>query len=172
MQSSLVLLISSLAFCTAGPLAVNLNDQAAVDLGSYDRARFELVETFHPLQIASAVSNDQIAEAIRAKAAGVRQQTDQQVAISIETPTEFTSPNRPERLAFGEWTEWTAWSICQNGEKSRVRTCVSRRPALKVVCHGESIEIAKCFVNAAEGHVAVASDPWSIEREISGDFKA
>ncbi|CAI2353428.1 unnamed protein product [Caenorhabditis sp. 36 PRJEB53466] len=163
------ILLALLPLITAVPVAVNIDDQAAVNLGSYDRARFELVETFHPLQLASAVTNDQIAE-VRAKAAGVKQN---EAAISIELPTTQISGNSariPERLAFGEWTEWTAWSVCQNGERSRVRTCVSRRPALRVVCHGDAIEIEKCYVNAGEGHTRVAADPWSIEREISGDF--
>ncbi|CAP29114.2 Protein CBG09484 [Caenorhabditis briggsae] len=161
--------LALLPLITALPVSVNIDDQAAVNLGAYDRARFDLVETFHPLQPASAVSNDQIAE-VRAKAAGVKQN---EASISIDLPTQILSGNlarTPERLAFGEWTEWTAWSVCQNGERSRVRTCVSRRPALRVVCHGDAIEIEKCYVDAGEGHIPVAADPWSIEREISGDF--
>ncbi|CAB3398926.1 unnamed protein product [Caenorhabditis bovis] len=164
------LLLAILPIVIASPVVVNIDDQSAVNLGSYDRARFDLGETFHPLQPASAVTDDQIASALRAKAAGVK---NNEAIISIDVPTQtFGAPGLPERLAFGEWTEWTAWTTCQNGERSRVRTCVSRRPALRVVCHGESIEIEKCYVDAGEGHIPVAADPWSIEREISGDFKA
>uniref|UniRef100_A0A8R1DTH7 Uncharacterized protein n=1 Tax=Caenorhabditis japonica TaxID=281687 RepID=A0A8R1DTH7_CAEJA len=162
------ILFALLPLLSSAPVSVNIDDQDAVNLGAYDRARFELVETFHPLQPASAVTNDQIAE-VRARAAGVKQN---EAAISIELPMAQIGgvSTTPERLAFGEWTEWTNWSVCQNGERSRVRTCVSRRPALRVVCHGEAIEIEKCYVDAGEGHIPVASDPWSIEREISGDF--
>ncbi|VDP51332.1 unnamed protein product [Heligmosomoides polygyrus] len=57
------------------------------------------------------------------------------------------------------------------GERSRVRACSSKRAAFRIVCHGDAKETQKCF-STTESRTPVAEDPWSIEREISGDFKA
>ncbi|KAK6043837.1 hypothetical protein COOONC_18657 [Cooperia oncophora] len=73
-------------------------------------------------------------------------------------------------LVFGEWSQWTEWTPCINGERSRVRACSSKRAALRIVCHGSAKEVQRCF-SMVETHVPVAEDPWSIEREISGNFK-
>ncbi|CAD6197984.1 unnamed protein product [Caenorhabditis auriculariae] len=167
------LLIPAIVFAAPSPVSVQIDNPEAVDVGSYDRARFSLTESFQPLHAASAANEDQVQAALRQRVAGVK---NNEATIEIALPTVEVSNesqrNVPERLAFGEWTEWTAWSQCQNGEKSRVRTCVSRRLALRVVCHGESIEIQKCFVSASNNSIPVAKDPWTIEREISGDFRA
>ncbi|PAV85258.1 hypothetical protein WR25_18534 isoform B [Diploscapter pachys] len=74
----------------------------------------------------------------------------------------------PESVVYGQWSVWSAYTPCSNGERTRVRTCLSRKYALKVICHGVSIEVQRCF-SSAETHVPVAQDPYSIEKEISGD---
>ncbi|KAE9413236.1 hypothetical protein Angca_002041, partial [Angiostrongylus cantonensis] len=57
------------------------------------------------------------------------------------------------------------------GERSRVRSCSAKIPALRIVCHGEAKEVRKCF-STQDQQVPVAKDPWTIEREITGDFKS
>ncbi|PAV79051.1 hypothetical protein WR25_17836 [Diploscapter pachys] len=46
----------------------------------------------------------------------------------------------PESVVYGQWSAWSAYTPCSNGERTRVRTCLSRKYALKVICHGVSIE--------------------------------
>ncbi|VDL79402.1 unnamed protein product [Nippostrongylus brasiliensis] len=82
----------------------------------------------------------------------------------------LASHQPPLRLVFGEWSAWSQWTPCVGGERSRIRACSSKRAALRIVCHGDAKETQKCF-SAVDSYVPVAEDPWTIEREISGDFK-
>ncbi|CAI4222697.1 unnamed protein product [Auanema sp. JU1783] len=159
------------------PILVTIDTDASksLHLGPYDRTRFDLIETFHPLQTASVARADQIALLKqKAQAQGVKVSEGQ---VGSDAPAKdgevLLHASKPEqvqeRVVFGEYTPWTAWTGCVNGERSRVRTCVSKRPGLKIVCHGPNKEVQNCF-STEEHFTAVAADPWTIEKEINGDF--
>ncbi|VDM59524.1 unnamed protein product, partial [Angiostrongylus costaricensis] len=128
------------------------------DAGPYDRTRFDLVEQFHPLQTAS-VAKEYLQE-LRRRIEGVKSfLSEPMLAFSLSG------------LAFGDWSTWSTWTPCVGGERSRVRSCSAKIPALRIVCHGEAKEVRKCF-STQDQQVPVANDPWTIEREITGDFKS
>ncbi|RCN52984.1 thrombospondin type 1 domain protein [Ancylostoma caninum] len=159
---------------------IQTDTSKSFDVGPYDRTRFDLVEQFHPLQTASVATGEHLQELRRRVAAGVKsvqptESTEEAVAVNAAVHDGSTdeSAETPSllRLVFGEWSAWSEWTPCVAGERSRVRACSSRRPALRVICHGDAKEVQKCF-STMDHQIPVASDPWTIEREISGDFKA
>ncbi|CAJ0588251.1 unnamed protein product [Cylicocyclus nassatus] len=158
---------------------IETDPSKSFDVGPYDRTRFDLVEQFHPLQTASVATGEQLLE-VKRRVAGVKSHQPrfamQDTAFddsSVGNDGEALSPTEsPDviRLVFGEWSAWSDWTPCMSGERSRVRACSSRRPALRVVCHGDAKETQRCFYSPLDAQIPVAKDPWTIEREISGDF--
>nr|CDJ91355.1 Hypothetical protein CBG09484 [Haemonchus contortus] len=176
-----VLLPYAIAAPESSPVHITIETDPSKSfyVGPYDRTRIDLIEEFHPLQTASVAQGAQLQE-LRRRAAGVKSVNNQPTLVEA-SPVDFEmndrdavsseSSSKPQRIVFGEWSNWTEWTSCIAGERSRVRSCNSRRPALRIVCHGPAKEVQRCF-SMIETHVPVAEDPWSIEREISGNFKA
>uniref|UniRef100_A0AC35UHD2 Aldo_ket_red domain-containing protein n=1 Tax=Rhabditophanes sp. KR3021 TaxID=114890 RepID=A0AC35UHD2_9BILA len=61
------------------------------------------------------------------------------------------------------WLSWSQWSQCVNGERTRIRACL--RMGLEP-CFGSNVMVEKCLASA-NVPIAMAHDPWSIEKEIS-----
>ncbi|WKY12265.1 hypothetical protein Q1695_003666 [Nippostrongylus brasiliensis] len=161
-------------------IQVETDASKSFHLGPYDRTRFDLVEQFHPLQTASLANGDRLKE-LKKRVEGVKSVQPEPAIIEENFNAEEIAPQDgmtaplashqpPLRLVFGEWSAWSQWTPCVGGERSRIRACSSKRAALRIVCHGDAKETQKCF-SAVDSYVPVAEDPWTIEREISGDFK-
>ncbi|KAK6757525.1 hypothetical protein RB195_015378 [Necator americanus] len=143
-------------------------------LGPYDRTRFDLIEQFHPLQTAALATGEQLkrrAEGVKSVQPQPTEESEADSPLHDGSTDHATQTSGLLRLVFGEWSAWSEWTPCMAGERSRVRACSSRRPALRVICHGDAKEVQKCF-STFDAQIPVAKDPWTIEREISGDFKA
>ncbi|CAJ0576984.1 unnamed protein product, partial [Mesorhabditis spiculigera] len=77
------------------------------------------------------------------------------------------APAAENGVVLGEYLEWGSWLACKDGERVRMRVCVSRRAARNIRCEGPSKESQACF-STDETNIPVMTDPWMIEREISG----
>ncbi|KAK6025031.1 thrombospondin type 1 domain protein [Ostertagia ostertagi] len=145
---------------------IDTNPSKSFYVGPYDRTRIDLVEQGTTSRIEKEGCWRKISQkrANDWEASSIDAESRDDSEVFTETST------FPQRLVFGEWSHWTEWTPCMNGERSRIRACSSKRPALRIVCHGEAKEVQRCF-SMVEAHIPVAEDPWSIEREISGNFK-
>ncbi|GMT10695.1 hypothetical protein PFISCL1PPCAC_28579, partial [Pristionchus fissidentatus] len=147
------------------------NGAKGLNVGSGDRAQFNLAEQYVPLSRAGKAVGD--LDALRVRLAGVKNVQREQAPNSIvDAPEDFfeavDAPNfpTPVKLMDGEWQEWMSWSGCSNGFRTRIRACVASKPAWRVQCAGDAKESTPCFDTIKK--TAVASDPWTIEKEITG----
>ncbi|CAJ0960668.1 unnamed protein product, partial [Mesorhabditis belari] len=152
-------------------------------LGPYDRTRFDLIESYNPLATAGFAKRVDTSNfkaksvASRAKASGVRNifsavGEDSDLLGNTVEAFEHQTPGQSineDGAVLGEYLEWGSWSNCVNGQRYRTRACVSRRAARRIRCDGAAKETQTCF-SVEESNVRVASDPWTIEREISGQM--
>ncbi|CAJ0569333.1 unnamed protein product, partial [Mesorhabditis spiculigera] len=151
----------------------------SLHLGPYDQTRFDLIESYNPLATAGVAkgvdfAKIQIPRRPRVKANGVRNilntGSDDSDLLGNAVEQLETGENAPAAengVVLGEYLEWGSWSACKDGERVRMRVCVSRRAARNIRCEGPSKESQACF-STDETNIPVMTDPWMIEREISG----
>uniref|UniRef100_A0A0N4ZQ50 Uncharacterized protein n=1 Tax=Parastrongyloides trichosuri TaxID=131310 RepID=A0A0N4ZQ50_PARTI len=72
--------------------------------------------------------------------------------------------DKPTDNSKSRWLSWSQWSSCVGGERTRIRAC--QRVGIEP-CFGSNIEVEKCIGIKNSPTIAMATDPWSIEKEIS-----
>ncbi|KJH50913.1 hypothetical protein DICVIV_02874 [Dictyocaulus viviparus] len=163
-------------------IRIETDTSKSFDVGPYDRTRFDLIEQYHPLHTASIAKEEHLQE-LNHRAEGVKSvQSQNQLTEAFIKDSFNGDDSKPEsesvadflslhRIVFGEWSAWSDWTPCVGGERRRIRSCSSKKSAYRIVCHGEAKQSQKCFTTQDQ-YIPVAKDPWTIEREITGNFKA
>ncbi|CEF62414.1 Thrombospondin, type 1 repeat-containing protein [Strongyloides ratti] len=83
--------------------------------------------------------------------------------IEKNLPEDITVSDDKQPTA-SRWLSWSQWSSCISGERTRIRAC--KRQGIEP-CFGTNIQTEKCVTIKTPTKVAMATDPWSIEKEIS-----
>ncbi|KAL3118686.1 hypothetical protein niasHT_006514 [Heterodera trifolii] len=99
----------------------------------------------------------------RESAGGAIKQRD---GAAKEPTAQLQQQQQQKIITKSQWLDWTRWSRCENGERIRVRKCLSINGG---PCEGPSIEKQSCFSSISSG-IKFAKDPSIIEREIRGDI--
>uniref|UniRef100_A0A0K0E9V4 Uncharacterized protein n=1 Tax=Strongyloides stercoralis TaxID=6248 RepID=A0A0K0E9V4_STRER len=84
--------------------------------------------------------------------------------IDKKLPEDITLSNDNQKSSSSRWLSWSQWSLCIDGERTRIRAC--KRQGIEP-CFGTNIQTEKCVSIKEPSKVVMATDPWSIEKEIS-----
>uniref|UniRef100_A0A914I650 Secreted protein n=1 Tax=Globodera rostochiensis TaxID=31243 RepID=A0A914I650_GLORO len=183
------------ALVSSGPVNVRIETENTQDfhIGPEPRTRFDLVEEYRPLAravntkharaFASSLSKPRqavrrpqpihvlvdIGDMAKQQQANTGQGRDglkQQGGDGVMRTVQELPPGVKQRMITkSRWLDWTRWSRCENGERIRVRKCLSINGT---PCEGQSIEKQSCFSAVSSG-IKFAKDPSIIEREIRGE---
>uniref|UniRef100_A0A0N5BFM4 Secreted protein n=1 Tax=Strongyloides papillosus TaxID=174720 RepID=A0A0N5BFM4_STREA len=156
----------------------------SLDVGGGDRLTFELDRPYQPLSPAGMIQDEgELQKKIHFNPDYKPRilATKNTVTFSAEPSFETVNVNQNveniendmikegtssdnRKKSSSRWLSWSQWSACVGGERTRIRAC--KRQGIEP-CFGTNIEIEKCVAIKKSPSIPMASDPWSIEKEIS-----
>uniref|UniRef100_A0A7E4VIT8 Secreted protein n=1 Tax=Panagrellus redivivus TaxID=6233 RepID=A0A7E4VIT8_PANRE len=181
-----VFLVSLVTLVNAGPVQVRIetDNQNDFNIGSGPRQTFELTEEYRPLSVAfnPRMPSRAVPKSIAVPPPKIPQRvplppsepsnvhiinvngTDVRI---VDTPIDGLARNPKDSSVLpvgSRWSDWSRWGSCQDGLRSRTRTCILVN---NVPCLGASAETQKCY-SFTHSDIPFAKDPLVIEKEILG----